>query len=1251
VASERARYVEEKFQSAFQQVEPEQDAQRWYEWIADEPQAVIRQADNLMEELALGTAQAGRHTEIVEWYANEFYKRFRLMLRAFGIGVGEMLRTTSEAIAAIEADEAGLDSSVASSLALGELQTADAMAIIGWCRRFKQRCVGMRIPDGLFDEDPTDSGVCRGLVTAHMPSYQGFLKKKGGYHSGGTSMGFNGWQKRYFCLTNATLSYYKTKQMLGERGSIPAEVITALEVTGRTIKITESGRVLELFAPSLDEANVWHDRLAKARAAARAMEQLTSASATCIEAQAFDGQQQVAVHSVARDCQELFEAAEEALQLQLLNLDTEEGDTAAMRARYYMEAADALLEACSDRLRRVPSDRGDVKTFYALEYHKNISHYMTTIKGLRSWPTVSVCQLMFWAREHDQAIARLIGRILTVVDKPLARNAEWEQDLPGFSKHALPRFSGWLTRQRWEDHEWEENYVVVENMCMTWYETEQPDSPVGISEPDPEPELGHHDAVPTFTELVASLKEIKDIMREKDESDPDLAELQDSANSILDEISTAEHQLKVEGTIDLSEATRVKSSMNRDAAASSANVKISSADASVYLKVPRDLMPEFMECLNHSCYPTLPGGSRDRALSAGDTINAIGAKIVEDYHTQTHEQLTAAIADEFRKRFAAEGDQLTKSSSVAGDAPAVDLDAVLNIFSVMLEQLVEVVDEVLFSGLIEEEIINFNIAARHQQFVQYFENLCDDKKKLYPGSELNITVSQDDIVPLLRWAAYYHACVDSIGLQNVDVQPLEECCTTPMAQHVTTTAEMFNKWCRKWLPPESIEKELDKVRQRNGQYTTSLPGDLFRLICDATKRASDSACERLLVNTVMGVIEPQVRLWASNFAERLAPDDVNSELRQYYAGDTEQYKIYLCACLNNMDICYRQTSSWSEEVEDRIESKDMMRMVGADDDSGIMNTDRLSSSFRKISNAAVACLCNLVMEEIEPSLQGISRADWLTQNKIIPMLDSLASWCTSMEEILATRHSKKVIGTLMSTVVERYVSQLLKLARTPKEKRRAREGHGLTHIDLSAAMEDDIEKLEKFFGTYLKDTAVRTALQTAKAVKDLYGCDLGDFVAKCKMAASHEDFSIQPVKQVLEAREDVTPQQKAELIADASEEISMIKEALNPAPPLRAAAAEDVSAQPVSTAVASAAAVAGAAPAPDGGAVVPPVPSTPGKTVSLEQTQSSAPKHRVQALHAFTAMQKGDLSFMPGAVIVVTDSSNPWWEGYVERVR
>jgi hypothetical protein len=66
------------------------------QWIANEPQAVIKQADHLMEVLALGMAQAGRDSEIIEWYASEFYKRFHIMLRAFGIGVGEGMRTSSK---------------------------------------------------------------------------------------------------------------------------------------------------------------------------------------------------------------------------------------------------------------------------------------------------------------------------------------------------------------------------------------------------------------------------------------------------------------------------------------------------------------------------------------------------------------------------------------------------------------------------------------------------------------------------------------------------------------------------------------------------------------------------------------------------------------------------------------------------------------------------------------------------------------------------------------------------------------------------------------------------------------------------------------------------------------------------------------------------------------------------------------------------------------------------------------------------
>jgi hypothetical protein len=49
------------------------------------------------------------------------------------------------------------------------------------------------------------------------------------------------------------------------------------------------------------------------------MEQLSSATTTCIEVQAFDAQQQVAAHSIARDCQERFDEAKEKLALHRLN--------------------------------------------------------------------------------------------------------------------------------------------------------------------------------------------------------------------------------------------------------------------------------------------------------------------------------------------------------------------------------------------------------------------------------------------------------------------------------------------------------------------------------------------------------------------------------------------------------------------------------------------------------------------------------------------------------------------------------------------------------------------------------------------------------------------------------------------------------------------------------------------------------------------------------------------------------------------
>ena len=151
-----------------------------------------------------------------------------------------------------------------------------------------------------------------GLQRSHQPPYKGFLKMKGV----DTVIAITGWQRRYFSLANSKLRYFKTKQMLAERGCIEAQSITALERDGQTIKITAAGKVHELWAAKEDEAAVWEERLSKARDSAHAQERLMSHETVCFEVQAFEGQQQVAAHAVTRDCEALFANAQGKLQLQ-----------------------------------------------------------------------------------------------------------------------------------------------------------------------------------------------------------------------------------------------------------------------------------------------------------------------------------------------------------------------------------------------------------------------------------------------------------------------------------------------------------------------------------------------------------------------------------------------------------------------------------------------------------------------------------------------------------------------------------------------------------------------------------------------------------------------------------------------------------------------------------------------------------------------------------------------------------------------
>ena len=56
-------------------------------------------------------------------------------------------------------------------------------------------------------------------------------------------------------------------------------------------------------------------------------------------------------------------------------------------------------------------------------------------------------------------------------------------------------------------------------------------------------------------------------------------------------------------------------------------------------------------------------------------------------------------------------------------------------------------------------------------------------------------------------------------------------------------------------------------------------------------------------------------------------------------------------------------------------------------------------------------------------------------------------------------------------------------------------------------MLDDSLMMQKFFGTYLRDTAVRAALWLAGVIGQLHGCTVEEFPAEVLKAASHPEFT------------------------------------------------------------------------------------------------------------------------------------------------
>eukprot|EP01043_Picozoa_sp_COSAG02_P041878 COSAG02_NODE_3512_length_6629_cov_13.846017_3_plen_754_part_00 len=430
VESDRSRIVEEIFQHRIGPVVGSK--LEWPKHIADHVQPVIEQAEHLLDEMALGLLQAAPRKDVANWWVTTFYSRFMEMLRWFSKRVPPV------------------------SDGIQEYDINDAIAIIHWCKQFRERCGTMGIGPDVFETDLTEHGVYQALSNAHMPSYRGQLQKKNG------SLG---WSTRYYALRDGCLRYFSSELMEHEHGCYPCEMITSAHIntsdkSGRTFSITGAGKMTELYAASSDEALVWVERINKAKDVAAAMERMAAAR-TCFEVEAFDSHREVAIAEVHKDCNQLFDAA----------LQEFGGSNKSASMMRFTEAADLLVDQLELRVHRIPDDRSDVTEFFVGTYHTYISSHILALVApeLSNWKARDVCQFLFWARQYDKAVGVLQSK---PIGKPLALATQWDNAVPGFASHQLPTYAGWIQQQYRSDRSWNRVWIIIENSVARSYSDE-----------------------------------------------------------------------------------------------------------------------------------------------------------------------------------------------------------------------------------------------------------------------------------------------------------------------------------------------------------------------------------------------------------------------------------------------------------------------------------------------------------------------------------------------------------------------------------------------------------------------------------------------------------------------------------------------------------------------------------------------------------------------------------------------------------
>ena len=939
-----------------------------------------------------------------------------------------------------------------------------------------------------------------------------------------------------------------------------------------------------------------------------------------------------------------------------------------------------MLTACDG------SDRPDVKAFFALQYHNHISKAMLSLSESlgAEWQPRMVLKLLFWLRTYDTAIARAVGSSDTAECNTLANDTVWNQALAGFTSLSLPSFSGWVTKQTslGNSTEWERVWAVIENVQIKWFGRAEDASD------EHEATAATGDCIELTADTTVTVNDEDSIIK--------VSGLADTSSGVvyfkLDEDLYMQFQKclsesispRIQGESGASEVDQVSEALRaagqklmqeykektKEEQAADVAVRFETAFATMLQTVSSRISEADPEDASELGGFTLTDGLAvltslldemvdlvDGVLffSDADEDRKLAHEVIRCNAHLRHKQFERYIV-RFCEPLPAPHQPSTGELPVAA-VPAVEttLSASADLDVIQMDHMKLTESASSLADLGDEGEPNVRTDMSEEEVV----------KKQAPAI-LDGCATRHNVGDLLRWCRDYTSRIASLGITEEEMSdsasfaPLQLQCRTPMAEYIAAVQAEIQGWL------EGIRRVEALSVSDEGKPTSSLAADLFGMIARTTTTAAQTGSSWLLVNTVEGVVVPCTRLWAAAFKDELeAVAQVPAALGDYPLGlvatngddneDGSQVKgvKYFCALLSTIEHCHQLCNSWADELEDTLHSSSTASDWEDESASGTMqlSTGMISAALRELNEVVVQCVVSLLMlgeSPVHQLLSHVSSPAWVEQSMTEQLTDALQeAFGEQLHEWVSKRVRRKVLDLASQNFVKSYNWQLLSLAMSARQRKRARRGkkHTRRHGELAAFINADVDRFYALFttGLGLKDVAVRTSLQLTIVLAELFGCDIEEFLPTVLSNAFNPDFTLEMVAAVLSAREDVHQTQRDELILASSERIHTVQETLNPSLPPRA----DRHQQSVEAAVGGTPRSNNTDNARARRAL------RAGTVASPESAVVPAEVARLQALHRFTAKEKGDISFEAGDIIVVTDNQAgqwTWWQGYVTQL-